>query len=864
MAAEMSYDAEPYFLMARYIQKQCEKSGWMNVHQCAEPSAVGVVIRIADRQYAREPTTIDPTVIKAFQSMDAAIAFTMTSVVTAAVFRQIAPSQKELIVKSRGTPLPIVDTFEDLITSVSMHGLTGTAYLLRKPQLVVVWSNFVEDILMCGATIDELLCQAITNQNSSLAAFHHVGFQSQTSLSSFGISRPSSIVEDSTNEVAAPPAVFLGTTTEKSKEAYNFSDLESSKITSTLKPRPMILTHSLMVAIGLMALVIVQMGGISTIIGEIGVDGSYGRLAYLLMIPISSTLALFFFTTLVACFFQFFGPVKSVNENTRYQSAIAPDPARYPRFEYPHITIQIPVYKEGLKGVIAPTVESVKEAIKYYESIGGTASIFINEDGMQVVSPELAEARKKFYAINDVGWCARPPHNKDGFQRKGKFKKASNMNYCLDFSIRVEDELLRLIAEHERENPDITVEKENELYAIAMETILAADNGKTWAAGNVRLGEFILLLDCDTKVPVDCLQYGALEMFESPDVAIIQHASGVMQVAHNLFENAITYLTNMIYQSISYAVGSGDLACFVGHNAFLRWKAIQSVAFEEDGKVKYWSDSHVSEDFDQALRLQIAGFIIRLASYHNGGFQEGVSLTVFDELARWEKYTYGCNELLFHPLWKWPFKGPLTPLLWKLISSNVKSTSKVTILGYVFTYYAMAAALPFTVLNYFLTGWVTMNLDQYYLTSFKMMLSLLVVFNVISPIAYNYLLWRLGKINFFKGMLVTMKWMPFFMVFFGGLSIHLTKAILCHFFSINMEWASTGKELEETGFFIGMDKIIKDFKYMYIIVFLLTGMMIYLGAYAPAGWKINDFTIVLPVGNQLACHFLLPVVLGIF
>ena len=194
----------------------------------------------------------------------------------------------------------------------------------------------------------------------------------------------------------------------------------------------------------------------------------------------------------------------------------------------------------------------------------------------------------------------------------------------------------------------------------------------------------------------------------------------------------------------------------MGHNAFLRWKAIQSVAFEEDGKgkntcdklipwmtlanyslVKYWSDSHVSEDFDQALRLQIAGFIIRLASYHNGGFQEGVSLTVFDELARWEKYTYGCNELLFHPIWKWPFKGPLTPLLWKLISSNVKSTSKVTILGYVFTYYAMAAALPFTVLNYFLTGWVTMNLDHYYLTSFKMMISLLVIFNLVVRLCFN-------------------------------------------------------------------------------------------------------------------------------
>lgn len=29
----------------------------------------------------------------------------------------------------------------------------------------------------------------------------------------------------------------------------------------------------------------------------------------------------------------------------------------------PHITIQMPVYKEGLEGVIIPTVESLKKAI---------------------------------------------------------------------------------------------------------------------------------------------------------------------------------------------------------------------------------------------------------------------------------------------------------------------------------------------------------------------------------------------------------------------------------------------------------------------------------------------------------------------
>lgn len=95
-------------------------------------------------------------------------------------------------------------------------------------------------------------------------------------------------------------------------------------------------------------------------------------------------------------------------------------------------------------------------------------------------------------------------------------------------------------------------------------------------------------------------------MHESPEVGILQHASGVMQVAHNAFENGstcislmrhralltlkVTYFTNLIYMSIMFAVGNGDCAPFVGHNAFLRWKAVQAVSFEKDGKRKFWSD----------------------------------------------------------------------------------------------------------------------------------------------------------------------------------------------------------------------------------------------------------------------------------
>jgi Glycosyl transferase family group 2 len=47
-----------------------------------------------------------------------------------------------------------------------------------------------------------------------------------------------------------------------------------------------------------------------------------------------------------------------------------------------------------------------------------------------------------------------------------------------------------------------------------------------------------------------------------------------------------------------------------------------------------------------SLRLQVANNIVRLASYHNGEFKEGVSLTIYDELARWEKYVPACSIYL--------------------------------------------------------------------------------------------------------------------------------------------------------------------------------------------------------------------------
>lgn len=211
--------------------------------------------------------------------------------------------------------------------------------------------------------------------------------------------------------------------------------------------------------------------------------------------------------------------------------------------------------------------------------------------------------------------------------------------------------------------------------------------------------------------------------------------------------SSVTWFTRLIYTAITFAVALGDACPFVGHNAILRWRALQDAASytDEDGYEKFWSESHVSEDFDMALRLQVAGYSLRYASYTGSGFKEGVSLTVYDELARWQKYAYGCNELLFHPLRFWLVRGPFTPLWRKFLFSCLPLPKKLTICAYIGTYYAIGAAWPLSIANYFITGWFYGMYDKYYLDSFAIYISIVAVFTALGNLALAILRYRLSE-----------------------------------------------------------------------------------------------------------------------
>ena len=290
--------------------------------------------------------------------------------------------------------------------------------------------------------------------------------------------------------------------------------------------------------------------------------------------------------------------------------------------------------------------------MKTYARQGGTSAIFVCDDGLQLISEEERKERIEFYTNHNVGYVARPKHDskEGGFKRAGRFKKASNMNYGISLSIKLEKHLKRLIEEGEDDDLVNAISLEDKAMNLAADEIFAESGSKfrPWCANSksLRIGEIILIIDADTIVPEDCFRDAAREMYLSPELAIIQHESDVMQVAHHYFENGITHFTRRINKCISYGCANGEVAPFVGHNAFLKWSAMQDASFIDggfgdkapgDGKRKIWSETNVSEDFDMALRLLLRGYTLRWATYSQGGFKEGVSLTIADELARWQK-----------------------------------------------------------------------------------------------------------------------------------------------------------------------------------------------------------------------------------
>lgn len=127
-----------------------------------------------------------------------------------------------------------------------------------------------------------------------------------------------------------------------------------------------------------------------------------------------------------------------------------------------------------------------------------------------------------------------------------------------------------------------------------------------------------------------------------------------------------------------------------------------------------------------------------------------------------------------------------------------------------------------TAVNYIVVGLFPDDIDHLYQPSWGIWCSLVVVFNLFGSVAFSMARHQLKEETFWRALLQSIYWLPFLVVYFGGISVNCAKALLCHAFSINIEWASTAKEAGPTGFYIGMEQMVKSFKWTWCICLLFT------------------------------------------
>jgi hypothetical protein len=441
--------------------------------------------------------------------------------------------------------------------------------------------------------------------------------------------------------------------------------------------------------------------------------------------------------------------------NSRYLSV---NPSEKKLQNHPSITIQIPVYDEDFKKIIRPILRS---CVKMRDTYSGLCNIVVNDDGLYkfVDDDELllttsipVVERVNYYKKYGIGYTCRPFTD-----RPGKFKKAGNMNFGIKCILNDYTDIGTYIR----------------------------------PAGFHDLGEYIVIVDSDSIVP-DGILIDTLKLFEQErNLAYTQHCTIPTENSYqNYFSRRIASSTLNLY-GITFRISTrnGDITPVVGHNIIMRRAALEELREDDE----YWSEDKVSEDFDMCLRLHTADWYGKYVLYEDRPFQEGITLTYEDEMAKYVKFAYGVSETLFNPIKEWCSKSPLTRTFRQFILSDISISTKIGIFGYMMTYFAVGVCVPvapaIVVAGCYVQDWETVLFDPFY-----PFITILVLFGILAPAANCAVKKRLGievdtKDEFLTGL--------FYLVFYSGISWPIWCGLTTHLLDSKISWGATTKTLDE-------------------------------------------------------------------
>ncbi|CAB9498578.1 Conserved hypothetical, protein [Seminavis robusta] len=311
--------------------------------------------------------------------------------------------------------------------------------------------------------------------------------------------------------------------------------------------------------------------------------------------------------------------------------------------------------------------------------------------------------RMLFYYHFQIGWVSRST-----IDRRGKFKKASNLNTHLRLSFGAEDLLSR--SGGKRTFEDCLLE------------VSHSDDGARYImfGNNVRIGHLICVNDADARMQPPVILKTVPEFINDQRLGFTQHATKTLndQRGESFYLNMIEAYTDALYQV--HFLLSSILGChppLVGHSIFLRTEAVKQcgrmrnlrnaqrwlkniglpfLSVDQVGfknlhgglRSEYWSECHVSEDFELMIHLYNIGYNGRYIAYPGCEFQEGVTRTFDEEAGRHRKFALGAHELMFNPFQEMLGHGIFTPLFRTFLTCDIPSYYKIFLTAYLFSYTA--------------------------------------------------------------------------------------------------------------------------------------------------------------------------------
>lgn len=443
MATE--YDA--YDAILHHIFKQTQGEAWFKPTE--ESMQAGVALRIEVnpsrfRVFPYENMSLAPFEA-AVRGLNPLVAVKIRSASVHAALSIMGPNDTGFQVDSE-TRIQVLSTIAELPSADKEQ----SAAFIRDERVLICWSDSLDGIIPTCKEFEDKLISLIWKIR--LDTLGQGDGSTLHSASGYGVSTHASQLsvapivgekgEPITNEKQKNNvrSSFFGWKAEKSED-----EAEAGK-TSV---RPTRLFAPIYNGLGAALALALTLDTLRKLMVEYWLDGGKLRFILLLIVPLLFCVSLFFYLFVVGIVTQAIGPVAQFHQNSKYYSAIKPAANPAVDSKLPHVTIQMPVYKESLSETIAPSCESLKKAMQTYARQGGTSTIMICDDGMQLISEEEAGKRKAYYANHGIGWISRPGHSNapDGFKRAGRFKKASNMNYALKVSLKLEEHLARFLAD---------------------------------------------------------------------------------------------------------------------------------------------------------------------------------------------------------------------------------------------------------------------------------------------------------------------------------------------------------------------------------------------------------------------------------